>query len=146
MSRTNNLLYKQLPILSALIYIVLTGIVVLFSNNATALTDENKQSLIYLLKQDCGSCHGLTLKGGLGPALLKQHLQNKSKAYLEAVIKYGRTGTAMPPWKDILKDEEISFLAEYLLSDKNVIADTVLNKSHKHTNTSQKNSHIEDKE
>ena len=28
-----------------------------------------RAELVTLVRQDCGSCHGLTLKGGLGPAL-----------------------------------------------------------------------------
>ncbi len=87
-----------------------------------ALNKKQKQELIYLLTQDCGSCHGLTLQGGLGPPLLKKNLKGKPKAYLTTIIKHGRSGTPMPPWKDILTDQQINFLADYLLSDKNVLA------------------------
>ncbi|HAF55336.1 MAG TPA: cytochrome C55X NirC, partial [Thauera sp.] len=30
---------------------------------------QRARELIHIVRQDCGSCHGLTLKGGLGPAL-----------------------------------------------------------------------------
>ena len=30
---------------------------------------ERARELIHIVRQDCGSCHGLTLAGGLGPAL-----------------------------------------------------------------------------
>lgn len=42
-----------------------------------ALSEVRQKQLIHLLKQDCGSCHGLTLKGGLGPALLPDVLLSK---------------------------------------------------------------------
>lgn len=69
-----------------------------------------------LLRQDCGSCHGLSLKGGLGPALLPQRLRGQSVAALFATIKYGRPGTAMPPWGPLLNDEDIQWLAQRLLA------------------------------
>ena len=59
--------------------------------------DQARQSeLIHLLVQDCGSCHGLTLKGGLGPALLPQNLADKDDEYLAEVILQGVPGTPMP--------------------------------------------------
>ncbi len=73
-----------------------------------------KTDLKYLIKQDCGSCHGLQLKGGLGPALGKEQLQSKTDQFLFLTIKEGRPGTAMPPWKSILSDEEINKIVHYL--------------------------------
>lgn len=90
-------------------------------NQTTRLSDHEQQALIYMLKQDCGSCHGLTLQGGLGPAILQKNLQGKPQAYLEVVIANGRPGTAMPAWKNLLSAEQITFLAEYLLSAQNVL-------------------------
>ena len=55
-----------------------------------------------LLIQDCGSCHGLTMRGGLGPALLPETLQGKPRDYLSNVILEGRPGTAMPGWSPLL--------------------------------------------
>lgn len=95
-------------------------LIAVYTTQTEALNRAEKDQLIYLLKQDCGSCHGLTLKGGLGPALLKKDLQGKPQSYLESVIANGRAGTPMPPWKNILKPEQIEFLASYLLSEKNV--------------------------
>ncbi len=68
-----------------------------------------------LLKQDCGSCHGMTLKGGLGPALTREALQGKSAAVLTTTIREGRPGTPMPPWKTLLQPAEIDWLVEQLL-------------------------------
>ena len=122
MSVKRNRVITKLPLISALLYVAVTGLILLFSSTASAVSQQDKDSLIYLLQQDCGSCHGLTLQGGLGPALLKKNLKGKPKAYLEYIIKQGRPGTPMPPWGNILRDEEIAFLAEYLLSDRNILA------------------------
>lgn len=37
--------------------------------SAFDIAPEREKELETLLYQDCGSCHGMTLKGGLGPAL-----------------------------------------------------------------------------
>ncbi len=69
-----------------------------------------------LLLQDCGSCHGMTLKGGIGPALTKEVLKNKSRKIIKMAILNGRPGTPMPPWKLILSQPEIDWLVETLYS------------------------------
>jgi cytochrome c55X len=74
------------------------------------LSTEHKQSLIHLLKQDCGSCHGMTLKGGLGPALLPENLADKPTLFIKNTILFGRPGTAMPPWQGLLTEQEALWL------------------------------------
>ena len=69
-----------------------------------------QQELLYLLRQDCGSCHGMTLKGGLGPPLLPESLKDKPHSYLHYVIAKGIPEKAMPPWENILTPLEIDFL------------------------------------
>ena len=76
---------------------------------------ERQTELRYLLTQDCGSCHGLTLQGGLGPALTPGALSGKPAELLQATILYGRTGTAMPPWRTFVSETESLWLAERLL-------------------------------
>ncbi len=73
-----------------------------------------QQALIHLLKQDCGSCHGMTLKGGLGPALLPQNLEGKSDEFLQQTILEGRRNTAMPPWRGMLTETEVAWLLSRL--------------------------------
>lgn len=75
---------------------------------------ERRAELGHLLTQDCGSCHGLTLAGGLGPPLQAQALADKPVEYLTAMILYGRPGTAMPPWRPFLTDEDAVWLAQTL--------------------------------
>ena len=67
-----------------------------------------------IVTQDCGSCHGLTLKGGLGPALLPATLADKPAAALRATILSGRPGTAMPPWRPFFTDAEVGWIVEQL--------------------------------
>ena len=69
-----------------------------------------------LLVQDCGSCHGLQLRGGLGPPLRAENLQEKSAGYIASVILHGRPGTAMPPWQGLLSADEAQWLAVRLLN------------------------------
>lgn len=63
-----------------------------------------------LLKNDCGACHGLTLQGGMGPALLPENLAGKSDELLVTTILKGRKGTAMPPWKPFMNWDEVVWL------------------------------------
>jgi cytochrome c55X len=100
--------------LGLLLLLQLTAAQAFAPNNK--LTAERKQQLIHLLKQDCGSCHGMTLKGGLGPALLPEDLSGKSLAFVINTITYGRPGTAMPPWQSLLTEQEIHWLSEQLLA------------------------------
>lgn len=71
-------------------------------------------ALIYQLKQDCGSCHGLTLKGGLGPALLPENLAENDDDMLVDTILYGRPGTPMPPWNFEISKSEAQWLVQIL--------------------------------
>lgn len=75
---------------------------------------ERQQALRDLLKQDCGACHGLTLKGGMGPALLPENLAGKSDDFLADTILNGRQGTAMPPWRPFMSREEALWLVQQL--------------------------------
>jgi len=80
----------------------------------SSLSKARKTQLTHIVKQDCGSCHGMTLKGGLGPALLAENLQQKSILFIQNTILYGRSGTAMPPWKTLLTEQEALWIAEQL--------------------------------
>jgi cytochrome c55X len=67
-----------------------------------------------LLIQDCGSCHGLTMRGGLGPALLPQNLARRSREALIDTVMYGRPNTAMPPWNTMLRRDEAAWMIDQL--------------------------------
>ena len=81
---------------------------------AADLDPQRQMEIRDLLIQDCGSCHGLRLRGGLGPALTPEALQGKPDAFLVATILYGRPGTPMPPWRPFLSEQEVSWLVGLL--------------------------------
>jgi len=68
-----------------------------------------------LVHQDCGSCHGLTLKGGLGPDIRPEALEHYDSDVLQIVILHGIPDTPMPPWRPLITDAEAEWIAEYLL-------------------------------
>ncbi|MEF3074972.1 cytochrome c [Methylobacter sp. Wu1] len=86
--------------------------------SGTALAGEpstdRQNTLRNMLKHDCGACHGLTLKGGLGPALLPEALAGKSDDFLADTILNGRQGTAMPPWQQFINRDEALWLVKVL--------------------------------
>ncbi len=67
-----------------------------------------------LLLQDCGSCHGMTLKGGLGPSLRPTALAQRSVDDLAATIYDGRPGTPMAPWRIVMSRLEARWMAGML--------------------------------
>lgn len=78
------------------------------------LSQQRRDELHNLLLQDCGSCHGMTMKGGLGPALTPAALKTKDREVLIATILQGRHGTPMPPWSTMLSRDEVSWLVDRL--------------------------------
>jgi len=82
--------------------------------SAQAPAPARKAELIDLVRQDCGSCHGLTLKGGLGPSLEPAALADKDAEALGFVILHGRRGTPMPPWREHLSEAEARWIVEQL--------------------------------
>ncbi len=85
-------------------------------NTLSEVNSVRQNELMYFLKHDCGSCHGMTLKGGLGPALLPETLSGKPKEYLVTTILEGRINTAMPPWKSMLSRNDAIWITEQLQS------------------------------
>lgn len=83
-------------------------------SSAQNISIERQQELTYMVQQDCGSCHGMTLKGGLGPSLLPERVSVLPKQYLINAVTHGRQGTPMPPWGPILKQNEIVWIVEQL--------------------------------
>jgi len=73
-----------------------------------------RAELLHLVRQDCGSCHGLTLKGGLGPSLEPAALAEKDAEQMQFVILHGRRGTAMPPWSTFVSEAEARWIVEQL--------------------------------
>ena len=81
-----------------------------------SIAPERQQQLVRMVRQDCGSCHGMLLTGGLGPALTREALADKPVAAMAATIFHGRPGTPMPGWKPMLSETEALWIAEKLLA------------------------------
>jgi cytochrome c55X len=73
-----------------------------------------RTELIRLVREDCGSCHGLTLEGGLGPPLLPATMNQRNAADIRNVILDGLPGTPMPPWARFLTTGEAQWIATEL--------------------------------
>jgi cytochrome c55X len=77
-------------------------------------TPERQQALVRIVRQDCGSCHGMRLTGGLGPALTREALADRPLESLVATTLHGRPGTPMPGWSSMLSEAEARWIARQL--------------------------------
>ena len=75
---------------------------------------ERQTTLIRMVRQDCGSCHGLRLTGGLGPALTRDVMAAQPLDSLVSVIFNGRPGTPMPGWKSMISEGDAVWIARQL--------------------------------
>ena len=103
---------KKLSVPNALI--VFATLLSLHNYAAADISEQRGEEIIYTVRQDCGSCHGLTLAGGLGPDLKAKRLQALPDTYLTKVIKEGIPNTPMPPWQAFFNDEEIQWIVMHL--------------------------------
>ena len=81
---------------------------------AETVTPRRAVELERLIRHDCGSCHGMTLKGGLGPDLRAERFGGVPPPAIAAIILDGVPGTAMPPWRPLLSEAEAHWIAAYL--------------------------------
>ncbi len=98
----------------------LTGLIVtggVLAAHALAEPASTPEALERLVRHDCGSCHGMTLKGGLGPDLRAARLAGRSPDALAQIILDGVPGTAMPPWRPLLSEADALWIANYLLQE-----------------------------
>lgn len=98
-------------------YWILTSalnLLVLATVAADTLPEYRRAQLHETLVQDCGSCHGLTMHGGLGPALLPASLRDKPRELLIDTVMNGRPDTAMPPWAPLLSRDEAAWMIDEL--------------------------------
>ncbi len=97
-----------------LAFLLLTGVPVEALADEEALKIMDREKLTDFVQQDCGSCHGLTLEGGLGGPILPENLEHMDADIIQEVILGGLPGTAMPPWRGFLTETEAAFIAEGL--------------------------------
>jgi cytochrome c55X len=105
------------PVVLLLLAIMILGVTLATNAGAdeSGPTPQRATQLVHLVRQDCGSCHGLTLRGGLGPPLLPAALAGKPADYLKYVILNGTAGTAMPGWSPLLTAADAEWIAQHLL-------------------------------
>lgn len=85
------------------------------TTTASADPDRVRQSeLRNLVLQDCGSCHGMTLKGGLGRPLLPEDLAHLEIAALAQIVLDGVPNTPMPPWRGLISTADAEWIARAL--------------------------------
>lgn len=82
---------------------------------ADPVPPDRQSQLVRMVRQDCGSCHGMTLKGGLGPPLEVGALRDRPVESLKYTILQGRPGTPMPPWRGLLTEAEAEWIVDHLL-------------------------------
>jgi cytochrome c55X len=85
-----------------------------FASPPAAPSAARRDALVHMVRQDCGSCHGLTLKGGLGPSLEPRAVADKDAEQMRHVILHGRPGTPMPPWNPFVTEDEARWIVEQL--------------------------------
>ena len=105
------------PVARALLFVAaLAAAGPLLAAETTAEPDPLRtRELIHIVRQDCGSCHGLTFAGGLGPALTAEALAGKPAEGLVATIVSGRPGTPMPPFLGIVSEAEAVWIVDQLM-------------------------------
>ena len=84
---------------------------------SAAPSDQRQDQLRAMVSQDCGSCHGMTRKGGLGSPLLPEILSQYTLEGVVETILEGRPGTPMPPWKSMLSRDDAAWIAAYLMGE-----------------------------
>jgi cytochrome c553 len=71
-----------------------------------------------LYAKNCASCHGAEGEGGAGPAVNeKSKLDALGLENFKHSVEDGVEGTAMPPWKDVLTDEEIDDVVHFIYAE-----------------------------
>ena len=80
----------------------------------TGILEARQRELLNLLRNDCGACHGMTMKGGLGLPLTPEALRDKDFNSLVLTILDGRPGTPMPPWRRFLTENEARWMVQQL--------------------------------
>jgi cytochrome c55X len=79
---------------------------------------QDAKRLEHIITQDCGSCHGLTRKGGLGRPITPEALADADAESIAGIILDGVPGTAMPPWRPLITEDEALWMANYLKNGK----------------------------
>lgn len=106
---------------SGLSFAVLVAVLVVVAlpgpASAEPVGSQRAAELERLVRHDCGSCHGMRLKGGLGPDIRATALEGSSPEAIARIILDGVPGTPMPPWRPLMSENDARWIAEYLLKE-----------------------------
>ncbi|PWE34352.1 cytochrome C556 [Maritimibacter sp. 55A14] len=94
--------------------IILAATLLALCAGDAAADEPQHDRLERLVRQDCGSCHGMRLSGGLGPDIRAAALAGRDNETLETIILDGIPGTPMPPWRPLLSAAEAAWIVGYL--------------------------------
>ena len=92
----------------------LWAVLVMMAGHASADGAPDTARLSHLVRQECGSCHGLALTGGLGAPLTPERLAPWSRDQVAAIILNGIPGSPMPPWRALISETDARWIADVL--------------------------------
>jgi cytochrome c55X len=108
---------QENPMRLAIRLLPVTVVAILAAGSASAgdaPSAGRQREIVNLVRQDCGSCHGMTFRGGLGPPLTADALRDKPAESLTLTILNGRPGTPMPPWRPFVTEAEANWIVKQL--------------------------------
>lgn len=106
---------RKMPAITRTSALLLAACAIVAPAFAQPPVDTGRQAqLIRMVRQDCGSCHGIQLTGGLGPALTQPLMAEIPLENLVAIIYNGRPGTPMPGWKTMISEADATWIAQQL--------------------------------
>ncbi len=89
--------------------LIVLAILIFTMDNAAAAPDTNA-----LFQKHCSECHGKDRLGIIGPALLPQNLKHVRRKNAKRTIVNGLEATQMPPFGEVLTDEQIDALVKMI--------------------------------
>nr|WP_221202485.1 nitrite reductase [Halomonas campaniensis] len=93
---------------------LLGGLLGLLAPALPALAEAPDPNMLY--NRHCAICHGVSRLGGIGPALLPDNLSRLKHDEAVSVIRDGRPATQMPAYRELLAEEEVLALAEWIFT------------------------------
>jgi len=92
----------------------LGAVLAMIAGHAAAGEVPDTSRLSHLVRQECGSCHGLALTGGLGAPLTPDRLARWDREQVAAIILDGIPGSPMPPWRALISEGDARWIADVL--------------------------------
>jgi len=87
---------------------------VYLGENPAEVTNERQSELLNFVEQNCPACHGIRMRGSIGPPLSEASLQHLSVNEVTLTILYGFPEKGMPAWETQLSEKDAYWIAEFL--------------------------------